>query len=280
MILRNEIQQLSALWNVPPDTVDKDYVLGHFLSIFLTEFSDQLLFKGGTCLRKCYFPEYRFSEDLDFSSRLNDFVITQDQLANICQVVHEKTGIIMVPGEITPLRFQDIPKGFQVRIKYWGANHGRSQQPPPHERWTTAIKLEISTDEIILLPPQHRTIHHPYSDSLTGVQVAACYDLREIVSEKLRSLIQRSYTAPRDYFDIYQLTLEYSDSEWAEMRPIFFKKLEHKQINFEGPDQLVNVDRMEKVRKSWKASLDHQIYGDAEMETIISYVYDRVYSIF
>ncbi|CAN5145726.1 hypothetical protein BH20BAC1_BH20BAC1_03460 [soil metagenome] len=25
------------------------------------------VFKGGTCLRKCYFPDYRFSEDLDFT---------------------------------------------------------------------------------------------------------------------------------------------------------------------------------------------------------------------
>ena len=25
---------------------------------------------GGTCLRKCYFPDYRFSEDLDFTATL------------------------------------------------------------------------------------------------------------------------------------------------------------------------------------------------------------------
>jgi len=24
-------------------------------------------FKGGTCLKKCYFETYRFSEDLDFT---------------------------------------------------------------------------------------------------------------------------------------------------------------------------------------------------------------------
>ncbi|MBW6474015.1 MAG: nucleotidyl transferase AbiEii/AbiGii toxin family protein [Anaerolineaceae bacterium] len=27
-----------------------------------------LVFKGGTCLRKCYFPDYRFSENLDFTA--------------------------------------------------------------------------------------------------------------------------------------------------------------------------------------------------------------------
>ena len=29
--------------------------------------SDSLVFKGGTALKKCYFDNYRFSEDLDFS---------------------------------------------------------------------------------------------------------------------------------------------------------------------------------------------------------------------
>ena len=28
---------------------------------------DSWIFKGGTSLKKCWFPEYRFSEDLDFT---------------------------------------------------------------------------------------------------------------------------------------------------------------------------------------------------------------------
>jgi len=30
MILQKEIIQKAQKWKVPPDTVDKDYVLGHF----------------------------------------------------------------------------------------------------------------------------------------------------------------------------------------------------------------------------------------------------------
>jgi predicted nucleotidyltransferase component of viral defense system len=36
---------------------------------------DSLVFKGGTCLRKCYFHDYRFSEDLDFTSVNPAFVM-------------------------------------------------------------------------------------------------------------------------------------------------------------------------------------------------------------
>jgi predicted nucleotidyltransferase component of viral defense system len=37
-----------------------------------------LIFKGGTCLRKCYFPNYRFSEDLDFTSTDATFELTEE----------------------------------------------------------------------------------------------------------------------------------------------------------------------------------------------------------
>ena len=69
MILQKEILEKANAWKVTPSTVDKDYVLGHFLSSFFNFENNRelFLFKGGTCLRKCYFPDYRFSEDLDFT---------------------------------------------------------------------------------------------------------------------------------------------------------------------------------------------------------------------
>lgn len=33
------------------------------------ELAETWIFKGGTCLKKCYFETYRFSEDLDFTVR-------------------------------------------------------------------------------------------------------------------------------------------------------------------------------------------------------------------
>jgi predicted nucleotidyltransferase component of viral defense system len=47
--------------------VEKDYVLGWLLAGIATlpEFALWVL-KGGTCVKKCFFETYRFSEDLDF----------------------------------------------------------------------------------------------------------------------------------------------------------------------------------------------------------------------
>ena len=49
---------------------DLDYSLGWFIAAFYgaSEGAERLYFKGGTCLRKCYFGDYRFSEDLDFTA--------------------------------------------------------------------------------------------------------------------------------------------------------------------------------------------------------------------
>jgi predicted nucleotidyltransferase component of viral defense system len=54
-----------------PHVVEKDYVLGWILwGIYGKEsLSNNWVFKGGTCLKKCFFETYRFSEDLDFTLR-------------------------------------------------------------------------------------------------------------------------------------------------------------------------------------------------------------------
>lgn len=69
MILKKEIEKIAEAQGVLKSTVDKDWVLGHFIDgiYAIPELREVLIFKGGTCLRKCYFPNYRFSEDLDFS---------------------------------------------------------------------------------------------------------------------------------------------------------------------------------------------------------------------
>ena len=77
------------------------------------------------------------------------------------------------------------------------------------ERWQTRIKLEISTEEICILDPERKSILHPYSDNLDENVDVVCYALDEIVSEKLRSLVQRSYSVPRDFYDLYYLTGHY-----------------------------------------------------------------------
>jgi predicted nucleotidyltransferase component of viral defense system len=53
---------------IPDTTLERDYCLAWFLvGLAQSPLREQLAFKGGTLLRRCYFEDYRFSEDLDFT---------------------------------------------------------------------------------------------------------------------------------------------------------------------------------------------------------------------
>jgi predicted nucleotidyltransferase component of viral defense system len=278
MILQKEIVEKAQEWKVPPDTVDKDYVLGHFLSVFVAHNKDDLVFKGGTCLRKCYIENYRFSEDLDFTALNKDFVLEQKTLEVVANEVTEQTGILFYIGPVKPVLFNDQPKGFQVKIKHWGANHSKNQPPPPHNRWNTKIKLEVSTDELVLLNTEMRTIMHPYSDETTVEKQCNCYSINEIVSEKLRALLQRSYTAPRDFYDLYHLTQDFNKADWKNIKPIFLKKMEHKNLEYKSPEDLIDDSKLANVERAWKNSVEHQIKKghQPEAKEIIKTVAERI----
>jgi len=53
---------------IPEAVLERDYCLAWFLAMLAqSPLKPILAFKGGTALRRCYFYNYRFSEDLDFT---------------------------------------------------------------------------------------------------------------------------------------------------------------------------------------------------------------------
>src|ERR1700734_2456742 len=53
---------------IPESVLERDYCLAWFLSALAeSDLKPILAFKGGTALKRCYFGDYRFSEDLDFT---------------------------------------------------------------------------------------------------------------------------------------------------------------------------------------------------------------------
>ncbi|MDP9077106.1 MAG: nucleotidyl transferase AbiEii/AbiGii toxin family protein [Bacteroidota bacterium] len=262
MILKKEIEKIALQENVSRSTVDKDWVLGHFIdAIFSIPICrDSLVFKGGTCLKKCYIPDYRFSEDLDFTSVNPNFVLDQKLLQEITTLITQRTEIPLFIDSIKELKHKDMPTGYAAIIKFWGADHLKNQAPPPPERWATSVKIEIIRYEKMLFPVSLRSITHAYSDKLAlADQPIPCYDLQEVMSEKLRALIQRSYSAPRDYFDIWYLSKKLAAIEWPVIVDAFHEKMKFKNIEFTGIDQFLNDDVDRKLTGAWKNSLAHQI---------------------
>ena len=85
----------------------------------------------------------------------------------------------------------------------------------------------------MVFTPEIRPIHHEYSDILSEATTAGipCNSIQEVLSEKLRALIQRSYTAPRDFYDIWYLPQNVSELNWSEIVEAFHKKMKFKNID-------------------------------------------------
>ena len=97
MISKEEIIAIADETGLTPNVVEKDYVLGWVLAAINKQevLRDSWAFKGGTCLKKCYFETYRFSEDLDFTV-LEEKYLERDfltkQFTSISEWLYENVG--------------------------------------------------------------------------------------------------------------------------------------------------------------------------------------------
>jgi predicted nucleotidyltransferase component of viral defense system len=262
MINKSEINRLSVEKRVRTSIIDKDWVLGHFVDgIFsIPECRENLVFKGGTCLKKCRFPNYRFSEDLDFTSKNNAFIFDMRILKKIVSLVTNRTAMPLHIQSLEPLYYENRLTGYSARIGYWGSDHRKDQQPPEPARWLTNIKIEVILYELMVFEAEKAPVLHPYSDKLTeNADNIPVYRIHEALSEKMRALIQRSYTAPRDYYDIWYLNHHISNIDWKLVVQAFYKKAEYKGISFTGVEQFINARNDTILKAAWKNSLEHQI---------------------
>ncbi len=118
MIDRREIlDAASSTFQLLPSVVEKDYVLGWLLGGIDVHpaLSGNWIFKGGTCLKKCYFETYRFSEDLDFTLRDEsqiDETVLLPILQDVVAWVAEQSGLEVLQLCSHPvIGLQDAPPG-------------------------------------------------------------------------------------------------------------------------------------------------------------------------
>jgi len=261
MILQKEIRDKAMLHGVPKTTIDKDWVLGHVIfGLFSNELLGSLLiFKGGTCLRKCYFENYRFSEDLDFTLKDPAFEITRDILEAIVQIIQRNSGIIFHIDSFSDMLFENQRVGYKAVIKYWGADHPKNQEIPPHQRWHTYVKLEFITHELMCFDTVPMDLIHPFSDRNQLNLSIPCYSLPEIICEKLRAMIQRKYTAPRDYYDTWYILSNCIHLDWDMINSKVLQKARYKSVNIETVNDFFTEKHVKTLHSHWHPSLGHHI---------------------
>ena len=254
MISEAELRRWAGTWSADPMIVDLDYVLGCFLSQWYQDKKAiRLRFKGGTCLRKCYFPDYRFSEDLDFSAEARITLNTlQSLVTRTTQRLQDVFGLDFV---VRPPRFDVVndeygSESFQIRLYYRGPLRWRGDP--------RAIRLDISRGEYLGLPVVRREIIHPYGDSdlLSGVTIP-CYALEEMLAEKLRALSgQRRFAIARDLFDIHQL-ISKGGASMDVVKPLLGNKFKAKNISLDEHSLENLLTRRDEFERDWERSLSH-----------------------
>ena len=260
-ILQKEIQHFAEQLEVPPNTIDKDYVIGHFLNgLFEQQWAkEKILFKGGTCLKKCYFENYRFSEDIDLTISDKKFKLTKAGIVDVCNNISAKTDILFNLITFDEVFFKNHFVGWDIKICFWGANHRRNEVPVFREHCHSFIESDARNHEVQLLASETRDIIHPYSDKQFITSQATCYSIPEILSEKMRSLLQRNRGEARDYYDLWYIKNNISDIIWTIVKEVFLEKCNFKNISFKNPDDFFQEDRIMQANNSWEHRLKHQL---------------------
>lgn len=258
------VNQMLKRWaqahgNPPYWLVEKDYALSYLLAGIMQvgELRDGLLLKGGTALKTAYFPDYRFSEDLDFSVRpdkeLGDTDTPVHRAVAACERLLQERGAFQVTWERLELRspHPGDQDAFVIRVQFPG-------QRQPFCR----LKVEITHDELLLWPPVKRTLLHGFPETMRVS--LSLYSLEEITAEKLRALLQsrqrlseRGWGASRvcrDYYDLWRILGEGSVNRAGFVEELA-RKCVHRGVLFESALSFLDPIIVEVAEREWARQL-------------------------
>ena len=232
---------------IPEAVIERDYVLAWFLTgLAVHPLREVLAFKGGTALRRCWFEDYRFSEDLDFTL-------------------------------IRPIEFDEILAGFTeiyaaveaacgLRIAFDREDrHGHQNSHTFYLRYqgplpaANDVKVDITINEVLCFPLPDRPIHRIYDDfdDLPAGSTLKVYAIEEIVVEKLLALSDRARNEPRDLYDLWRLFGSF-DLRIAEMRVELDAKLALRQRVVACMEQAIAA-KEDRLRRLWSNRFAHQM---------------------
>lgn len=255
MINKDEIINVANETGLTPQVVEKDYILGWLLAAINKNerLSKLWIFKGGTCLKKCYFETYRFSEDLDFTLKdiqHLDSGFLKAQFASISEWLYDVAGI-EIPVDRLVFDVYDNPRGgrsCEGRVYYQSFFASGKKNFPK-------IKIDLTADEVLVLPPSRQSVFHVYSDLPKEGIFVDCYAYPELFGEKVRALGERG--RPRDLYDVVNLYWNAKLPDCAALRNVLDKKCAFKGID--RPTMAsVNTYRVS-MTQNWSPMLAHQL---------------------
>jgi predicted nucleotidyltransferase component of viral defense system len=255
MIPPGEIARLAHRLGLGDKTIEKDYVLTWvLLAIANSPLRERLAFKGGTAIKKVYEPDYRFSEDIDFT--LRDDISNEDLIVEI--------------EALFPWLRRDVNIALAVRrvethqtgnpalyLNYVGPLRG--------DLSSRFLKTDFTRDEVLLFPLVEAPLRVPYSDCRGRTEILCVYSPEEILTEKLCALLGR--TEPRDLYDIhYILTHRLADAEAVSFQ--VGEKIAHKGLDLAALSNVLARKR-DTFSRLWEPRLRGQMSDLPRLDTVI-----------
>ena len=259
MIKPGEIQQKARKLAVRDQQIEKDYILSWILfGISKNEqLSKTLAFKGGTVLKKAYFEDYRFSEDLDFTmlDHETDYKTVIGWFKKTFEFIKEEANI---PLEFNTEEIRE-EENINFHIGYVGPLGGQGSNKK--------VKVDISRNEKLVFDPVLKNIFIDYSD-IEKYQLL-CYSLEEVLIEKMRSIMQRMQA--RDFYDLWYLLVNHEIYVEFYVNE-FIEKCKNKGLQAADFHRKI-IERLPQYKGRWQSSLKEQInelpeFDKVERETL------------
>ncbi len=258
------IRTMAAKEKLDPGIIEKDYVLSKALMALsqVDGFRGALIFKGGTALKKCYYHQWRFSEDLDFTSRTP---LSPSEVKNIfekaCEVAAKQSGL-----SLRVVEYSQYPKTgtklttAQLKLGYDGPLRKSSGQK-------NNVRVDIAFDEKVVSEPISREIFQQFTDDIQAT--IPVYPLEEIVAEKLRSILQRGKS--RDYYDVWILLKNFGkDFDRSRTGDIFAQKCRFKDIPDPKTEDFFKTEQLAEAERFWERGLAHQLTDLLGFQAVIA----------
>jgi uncharacterized protein len=246
-LLANRLQREHGGRRIPEAVLERDYCLAWLLAGFdATPLKDLLIFKGGTALKRCYFGDYRFSEDLDFTlSRRVDFPEIRGGLDEVFAKVTTASGINFA--------FESQEQaGHTNSYTFYLGYQGPLPKP-------NSVKVDITIEEATVLPLEQRPVLRAYDEfeDLPDNRMLTVYSLAEIAVEKTVALSDRARNEPRDLYDLWFLT-DSAGIELQDLVPAIQEKLRFRGRQIAGIEDNI-LAKEPRLKALWTTRLGHQI---------------------
>lgn len=255
MIKPGEIQQKANEIGVRDQQIEKDYILSWILLGISKHkhISKSIVFKGGTVLKKVYFENYRYSEDLDFTL-LNSETPNEQIFAWFKEVFEFIKDEANIPLEIIDNNEHE-DGGINFYISYIGPLGGQGNNKK--------VKVDISRSEQLVFEPVINDVFIGYAD-LEEHQLL-CYPLEEVLVEKMRSVMQRMQA--RDFYDIWYLLEEHGmDADFYVSE--FEAKCKSKDLLHSDFPKKLN-ERLPQYKGRWLSSMNEQIKDLPDFDQVV-----------